>query len=449
MSPRAVSPDKWRAENAVRRERIESRLIGDAKEFILHVMSCSEGTAFTNKEDGLDPWGSLSQSWRQDRDVALASLTREHLKARDLPRAFRNDKDFLQKAIGENGNVWRGLSMDLALEPDLAGAILRFEKDLAQEVMLQISSFRESHEFWDKVIASGLDDIFGFMEKEAAPAILDDAELVVKACGQDHKNLSRVPHSLFQRKDFIAPLLEQAPIFLPHIPAKTQARFPEVIARTFRPYAQVFGTSVFIELVEHIDADLFEKKVVMRSWCAAGGPFVRGYHPRRWMNDENILLLIAKHCARKDAMAAFQYANPKSLSNKSFMCKAIKYNSWLYLYADSKLTNDFDVCLVAVAGSKAFTEEYAHDARFGEAFEELQEEVRLRLEEAESKPFSSLCASSLVEQACTAAILSSDAAAQYFEVPDADNVQLLHKASENLALALDRVVYAQDVDSLS
>ena len=441
------------------------RLLSDAKDFILHVLRESEGVVYNDaaqnnsKEDKLKIWGNLSEGWRCDRDVAFASLKYEHVKARDLADAFRYSPRFLRTAIEVNGNVWMGLPEELVTEVAFARAIRHFDERLAGQVMHKIPHMRGDRDFWKKVIGSKLDSLFDFMEKEADAGILCDKELMVQACGDDPGNLSRLNPALLQNEEFVRLLLTTAPSFLPHLPLNTQLLFPDVVAEFFKPYSDRFGCDDLAKLGDTIAPDLFQNRRVVGAWFAAGGRFIVGRHPRRWMNDQSLLLLIAKNCSRRDAEMSFQYAGRDCLDNKEFMCKVVQYNPWLYLQAGPEVAHDFDLALMAFSKSKEFTEEHARDKRFEGFIEDFQRRIHSELKKNRvsvlsrlcglSNPEDAVCASSLLDQGCAVSLVDSYSAfVECFDVPSAKQLRLLRRAAANLSAALGSVAPDTDTESV-
>lgn len=168
------------------------------------------------------------------------------------------------------------------------------------------------------------------------------------------------------------------------------------------------------------------------------------------MNDQSLLLLIAKKCSRQDAEVSFLYASSKCLDSKEFMCKVVQYNPWLYLQAGPNVAHDFDLALLAFATSKEFTVQHARDKRFEGFIEDFQLQVHSELRKNRSSvlsrlcglsdPEDTVCASSLLDQGCADSLVYNfSSLVEYFDLPSDEQLRLLRRAAANLSAALGRV----------
>lgn len=428
------------------RAKLDRILASDAKEFILHVLREAEGTAFAPMDantHSLRPWSSLSAAWRSDRDVAFTALTHEHIKVYDLPDKYRSNQDFIHATIEANGKVWMGLPEEYSALPSFARSIKRFDdKELALKVLAKVPSFRQDRAFWKTVIDSEFQELFKFMRENAAAEILKDKMLIVRACGDDPRNLSEVDPSLMEESEFVDLLLGRNPLFLPHIPHKTQLMFPGLVALAFAPYSQNVGRDAYEDLLRTLAPDLFQNRLVMRAWFEQGWPFEVEHHPRRWLSDRMSLLLIAQHCSRDHALKSFRYANPKALADKEFMAEIIEISPFLFLLAHPTLHTDYDLALLAFGKSKEFAEQYAGDTRFDGFIEQFKMEIGEKLEN-DSSVFNVLCGVS-DDAACMSPVLKSTcgnsvgySVADFLNLPSAAELRLLRSASENLSYAFN------------
>lgn len=470
MPPEGRSQKKPRGDDSSSPAQL-GRMVRDARDFIVQVLTKSKGTAYYADADpsasGLsdsNPWSCLSKEWQYDRGVLFVALQYEHVKVRDLQPGFwcggpEDPQIFLLRCIDRNGNVWMGLPEELAADIRFAKAIRTFDKPLAIKILRKLPSLRQDREIWAKIINSNMGSLFDFLEAEADPPILLDKELMVSAVlqggrGAYHKNLSRVRPSLLQNGDFADLLLERDPTLLPHLPHYVQLLFPRVIAKTFKPYFNKVGKENHVDLLWKLAPDLFQNRGVMRAWCAAGAPYDPHRQPRRWMNDEYILLLIAKHCSKRDAMESFRYASSKMLSDKRFMCTVVPENPWLFLRAAPDLAHDFDLAVLAFGTSKEFTEEHARSPRFKGFIERFQWEIDSRLKHYDPLPLLSIFCGMLVpaDSNCDYFGLKqnpihSSGIADIVGCRDSTGQKVLLKAAENLEATLGSLMLVDNYET--
>ena len=127
-----------------------------AKSFMMKTMIKEGGwnaSSWAVKEQALqasrDHWAALSQSWKEEPDMALAAIKgRIVTDLRDLPDALRMDRAFLIQAIRVRPRTWLTLPEPFAHDVEMAKFIPQLDPEIARAVFSRFPCLQSDRHFW-------------------------------------------------------------------------------------------------------------------------------------------------------------------------------------------------------------------------------------------------------------------------------------------------------------
>ena len=342
-------------------------LLREAKDFILYALDTpyQESDARQHRLElpgGRDNlWDRLSPSWKQDRDIAAVGF-RNGVPFQDLPASLQNDRSFLLQGVAQNSKVWYSLPGHLQEDPCFPRSFKDFcDAPLVFAVLRRLPFLRHERPIWRTIINSMIPSLGQLASSLAPNSILSDRKLMIEACTYDHSFFHHVHESLRTDREFIEVLLLEQPMVLYSLPEEAQRQFPDLVAATIPVLFRTFGADSQRAL--SLADDVMATPSVMEAWFTSGGPFLPDKFPQSWREDKQIFLWIAEHrsCAI-DANDSFEHASDRLKDDKLFMLQAVEISLAVFVHASFRLRSDFDLILVAFAGSRDFFDDYMGQA---------------------------------------------------------------------------------------
>jgi len=402
-------------------------------------------------------WKELSAKWKRDPDIARAALLSRSIAVTELAPELRTSRDFWKQMVLSFPAAWRALPAPFDRDVDLARVIPEFSSwDLYESVRSRFPELlaHDRNVWWNLVssspnVADSLNHIF---QHEAPPAILNDKEIVVRACLTNPYVLEYLNFPLSEDRDVIAAALDgSAGEALDVIPDWVQAQYPDLVARAIREFDE---DEEIWELFDSIDENLWSRPEVAHAWASRGGDYLHEEFPEEFEDDQELFLLLAEHNS-----ADFWCASDKLTRNKDFMLKVVGINPNLIREASRKLSQDFEVALMAFGGGNGQKRAFERsrdlpgmfDISDGDDLEFLTnfaKEVRARLESHESfirllcgmstkrslGDDEASCPLRLLNQGGETTIAYKKLLAQYAGISMGRELRQLRRASTNLAV---------------
>ena len=232
---------------------------------------------------------------------------------------------------------------------------------------------------------------------------------------------------------------------------RVRDQHPDLVARAIR---EDYEDEEIWELFDSIDENLWSRPEVAHAWASRGGDYLHEEFPEEFEDDEELFLLFAEHNS-----SDFWCVSEKLTRNKEFMLKVVGINPNLIREASRKLSQDFEVALVAFGGGNGQKRAFERsrdlpgmfDISDGDDLEFLTnfaKEVRARLESHESF-IRLLCGMStkrspgedeapcplrLLNQGGETCLAYRKLLAQYTGIPMGRELRQLRRASVNLAV---------------
>ena len=359
-----------------------------------------------------DHWAALSQSWKEEPDMALAAIKgRIVTDLRDLPDALRMDRAFLIQAIRVRPRTWLTLSEPFAHDVEMAKIIPQLDPEIARAVFSRFPCLQSDRHFWLQWLTALSQshnqysttnrELPRLMRQYATDAILNDETTMVQAVRVSGECLSLAGSTLFHNRTFVAHVLNPIdpesrsnPELLQWISHPDQQRWPELVAGFIEQLTKAHdilenAETAASEVSQYVAPALWKDQNVLLQWFQSGRPFVCHHFPVEMQQDEEAFLLLAE-CARENdhSIGSFRYASKILRDNKTFMMKAVGHNAFAFHHASPGLQNDFDLLLVALArsapptalGRRAFANTCVTTKRQGASFWfELQSRMERKL----------------------------------------------------------------------
>jgi hypothetical protein len=382
-------------------------------------------------------WRFCAPSLKNQREVVVAALAADCARLQDVPDSLKANRAFWVDVIGRDPLKWLFLPDNFKYDRKLASLAVKniTSPELKNLVDAVAERFRGDPPL-DRQALSTLARVFPYDHMVAfwpwSNQMWHDKDILLQACRVDGDVLELVHMSLLSDRDVIRTALKTTPDALCFVPAFAQHMFPDLVARAIRDTPQVELWDIY----ESVDEDLWGNREVALAWAANGGDYLHDDFPPEMELDEELFLLIAQHnpedfwCASDDDL----------LNKKEFMLKVVEKDGSLLRDASEDLVHDFDLALVAFAGTSTLVGLYLTGR--GRDFQFLVEfatKVRARLEVHEGFVKGVLCGTtkgalplSILNQGRETTFAYTKLIADFLGIPKNEELRLLRQASSHL-----------------
>jgi hypothetical protein len=202
---------------------------------------------------------------------------------------------------------------------------------------------------------------------------------------------------------------------------------------------QQANESELSELFEYIHGDMWSFKEVALAWLQRGQRWLDEYFPIEFEFDPDLCLAVAQY-----NWSEFWYTHTELCQDKQFMLQAVERDGRVLLDAEGDLARDFDLALVAFAGSEGLPGLYNLNKHEDLCFlMEFSQHVRRQI--AQHQVFVQLilcsifgdpgphCKFPVLNQGNETTAVYLHRLADYMDIPSGKTIRLLRSASRNLS----------------
>ena len=200
-----------------------------------------------------------------------------------------------------------------------------------------------------------------------------------------------------------------------------------------------------MSLARNLAPEFWNDRSFVDRWFTAGLPFVDEVFPSTWKSDQELFLLLAKHCRDGDLReTSFRSASPTLRGDKAFMKRIIVLAPSLFCCATGSLVGDYDLALISFADSELVVEDYLLSGGSSDAVHAF-----LSTAMADMETYSTFCSTVVfgmsrhVDSGSTLSLLVQDTEtsdcfkkqiAGYLGVPTGKKLRLLRRACAHICL---------------
>jgi hypothetical protein len=206
-------------------------------------------------------------------------------------------------------------------------------------------------DFWLRIVQSQSFVLsYNAFLKTAPDSVWLDKEIVLLLAALGNcevlKRLQQYP--LSEDRDIVATALERRPDHCEHLSPRVQAMYPDLVATAIRNCSKA---RIWV-FRESLAPSLWHDTRVVYAWLARGGDYLPKAFSPEMKRDEQAFLLIAEHTPD----CFFVYATPELLT-KEYLTRVLNIsgNPHLFPFLPMRLAHDYDLALVALAGSFSST----------------------------------------------------------------------------------------------
>jgi hypothetical protein len=382
-------------------------------------------------------WRFCAPAIKQQRDIVVAALAANCATMQDVPEHFKNDRSFWVDCLILDPFRWLTLPEHFKNDRELASLAVQHIRchDGAAIIDVITEQFRGEPRY-DRNALMTMARQFPFQHAAAvwpwAHQMWDDKEILLQACRSDGDVLELVQMSLISDRDVIATALHTTPDALCFVPSFVQHMYPDLVAGAIRDTPQ----DELWDLYEMVDEDLWENREIALAWVGQGGDYLHDDFPTELESDRELFLLVAAHNPED-----FWCASDDLLGEKEFMLQVVEKDGNLLRDASEDLVQDYDLALVAFAGTSNLVGKYltgrVRDFQF---LVEFAKKVRARLLVHEGFVKGVLCGTtqgtlpmSILNQGRETTFAYTKLIADFLGIPRDTELRCLRQASSNLA----------------
>jgi len=408
-----------------------------SKPYMLDLLSRAGKCKSSNREV---IWEICDPALKNDRDIVVAAIVSNCLPSSKVSEECKVDGSFWEDLLRGRPSEWRSLPPHLRSDLELASLVVGIEpldSSLAVEVIQHCPKLLDDRQVAVKIAQQlnyrrAFDVIF-----KAAPRLKMDREFVLIACQKCLYSFELVDRTFMEDREILQAVLQYSPMQLSCVPGYIQRMCPDLVAKAIRK------TNFYIDdIMEAVDEALWTNREVALAWASQGGGYLDDF-PREFENDRELFLLIAAQRSNGDRWCASEELR----NDKEYMLKAVEINGGLLQCVGDDLKEDFDLALVAFAGTEdlvdTFDKTEAGDWNSFPFLAKFAKKVRNRLEthKAFAEHFlfgvaansSSSCQLSLLNRDPETSTALKQLIAEFLDVPIGKELRLLRQASVNLA----------------
>jgi hypothetical protein len=383
-------------------------------------------------------WRFCAPSLKQQRDIVVMALAANCITSiHDIPQRLKEDCSFWVEVLAVDPFRWFTMPDRFRNDRKLANLAVQNirSRDGAAIIDAITEQFRGDPRFDHQALMT-MARVFRFEHAVAywpwASQMWDDKEILLQACRHDGDVLELVQMSLITDRDVIETALKRTPDALCFVPSFVQQLYPGLVAQVIRDTPQ----DELWDLYDMVDDDLWQNREVALAWVGQGGDYLHDDFPSEMEMDQELFLLIAAHNPED-----FWCASDDLLCQKEFMLKAVEIDGNLLRDASEDIVRDFDLALLAFAGTSDLVGQYmtgrVKDFQF---LVEFAKKVRARVEVHEGFVMGVLCGTtkgalpmSILSQGRETTYAYTKLIADFLGIPKDKELRLLRQASTSLA----------------
>ena len=294
--------------------------------------------------------------WQQpepeDEDAQKDKPHPQSLPLSVLPAAYTTDTAFLQAVVRQRPEAWLMLSAEFKADRTFLLLLQKYNAALVHGVLQTFPDLADQAEFWRKILASQLPELFELMERYATPRIFATPAVMAPAYRQHKAVRALFAPALWRQPALVKFVLEQegavAVVDLPVAVLRDQVvsvvesfTHPDMVDRD-EEYYTVIGQALDA-------ADLWtDENVLVQSWFEAGLPFLPDVFPASWAEIPELFQLLAVS-GNGDS---FRHAAPQLKDDLDFMQSIVSESPKLFFQASPRLQhNSWELALTALANA--------------------------------------------------------------------------------------------------
>jgi hypothetical protein len=383
-------------------------------------------------------WRFCSPSLKQERDIVVMALAANCITSiHDIPERLKEDRSFWVEVLAVDPFRWFTMPDHFKNDRKLANlAVQNVRSHEGAAIVDAITDQFRGDPRYDRQALMTMARVFPFEHAVSywpwANQMWDDKEILLQACRHDGDVLELVQMSLITDRDVIETALKRTPDALCFVPSFVQHLYPDLVAQAIRDTPQ----DELWDLYDMVDEDLWENREVALAWVGQGGDFLHDDFSFEMEMDQELFLLIAAHNPED-----FWCASDDLLCQKEFMLKAVEIDGNLLRDASEDIVQDFDLALLAFAGTSDLVGQYmtgrVRDFQF---LVEFAKKVRARVEVHEGFVMGVLCGTtkgtlpmSILSQGRETTFAYAKLIADFLGIPKDKELRLLRQASTSLA----------------
>ena len=265
-------------------------------------------------------------------------------------------------------------------------------------------------------------------------SIRNDKELMLVAIQNDYYAFEHCSDELQRDKDIV---MRAIPSMLYHVHDDFQQENPDVVIAAI----ELADKSDLWSVYDDVHYELWENRDVAKAWLTKGGDWLEDDFPESFCEDEELMLLVAKHNASE-----LKNAHARLRADKDFMMKAVAEDGRLIkIVDDEELREDYELVLVAFAKDHRAIQYYSGAEDF-EFIVEFARNVRSELEEHDTfvshvlKPMASAivsegnheCPLAMLNQGPEMLKFYEETLSSYLDLAKDEELEELRRTSANL-----------------
>lgn len=379
------------------------------------------------------------EQFKMDKEIVLETLV-SGIDWSLIPWYLQNSRDFVKVAVSRNPRLYLQLPESLRKDVEIASVAIKGEKvddGVLLEVIEQCPRLVFDRDFMLTIAKCRRIDELNETIKFSPISIRGDKEIMLEAIEKSPNAYKFCSEELSMDRDIVLTTVKSSPGYLYRVPESFLLENPDVvicaIERCDRKDSWAFYDGVCEEIWSNRDVAL--------SWLAKFGDWLHDDFPEEFEEDEEMCLTLI----RQD-WTEFENISISLRNSKEFMRKALAVDARVVKALDdsgNELRYDDDLTLLAFSKDKRSIQFYSGGDDF-EYMVSFTERLRKRIRDYDTfnKVFVANiprstnhhpdCCLSLLNQGPDAMKYHSDLIASYLGLPESEELQMLHAASNNL-----------------
>jgi len=410
---------------------VKDRLLSDRNLVLNHIIknSCSHTTL-----------RMCLDRFQTDKEIVLEALA-FGTDWSSVPWNLQDSRDFVKTALMKNSKAYLGLSETLRKDFEIASIAIRGD-------MVDDSVLLEAIEQCPKIL-SDRDSMLTIAKCKCTDALHEtlqfspirirgDKKIMLQAVQNCPSVFQFCPEELMNDRDIVLATVQSCPSWMYLVSDVFQLDNPDIVISAIESCERNDSWSLYEDICEA----LWSNRQVAISWLSKFGDWLHDDFPEEFEDDEEMNLIVVQQNWAESETFSVALRN-----NKEFMLKALAVDARvigaLHDDVDDRLRYDDDLTLLAFSRDKRAIQFYSGGQDF-EYMVSFTERLRKRIRDYDafnqvfcanilrSSQKNPNCYLSLLNQGPDATKYHSHLIASYLGLPNKEELQMLHAASNNL-----------------